>query len=126
MGAPRRVLVVEDDVEVVRLLEELLVEQGYEVLKARNGVEAMAAVAARPPELADVILLDLGLPLESGVSVLRFLRDVMQSGLPVIVLTGRADPEEETAVRKLGVSEYLRKPVSPERVLAAVARALRP
>lgn len=121
---PWRVLVVEDDTEVIRLLEQLLLEQGYQVLKARNGVEAMVAVSAPAPESPDVILLDLGLPLESGVSVLRFLRDVMQSGLPVIVITGRADPEEERAVRELGVSQYLRKPVSPEGVLGAISRAL--
>jgi len=121
---PRRVLVVEDDVEVMRLLEELLVGHGYEVLKARNGVEAMVALTAAPPEPPHAVLLDLALPLESGVSVLSFLRSVMQSGLPVIVLTGSADLEAETAVRELGVSAYLRKPASPDKVLAAISRAL--
>ena len=120
----RRVLVVEDNVEVMRLLQEILAGSGYEVLCARNGVEAMVALTAPPSSAPHVVLLDLGLPLESGVSVLSFLRNVMQSGLPVVVLTGRGDPDEEQAVRELGVSEYLRKPMSPEKVLAAIARAL--
>ena len=123
-GAPWRVLVVEDNAEVMRLLAELLVGRGYEVVRACNGVEAMAALTAPAPEPPHLVLLDLGLPLESGVSVLSFLRNVMQSGLPVVVLTGRADPEEESAVRELGVSAYLRKPASPEKVLAAISDAL--
>lgn len=119
-----RVLAVEDNPEVMRLLEEILAGSGYEVLCARNGVEAMVALTEPPSSAPHVVLLDLGLPLESGVSVLSFLRNVMQSGLPVVVVTGRADPDEEKAVRELGVSAYLRKPVSPEKVLAAIGRAL--
>jgi len=123
-SARRRVLVVEDSEELVHFLAELLAVNSYEVVSARNGVEAMVALTAPESEAPHVVLLDLGLPLESGVSVLTFLRNVMQSGLPVIVLTGRRDPDEEAAVRQLGVSSYLRKPASPEQVLAAIARAL--
>jgi len=124
-GTPRpRVLVVEDSDELMKFLEDLLVLNSYEVVSARNGVEAMVALTAPESETPHAVLLDLGLPLESGVSVLTFLRNVMQSGLPVIVLTGRREPDEEAAVRELGVSSYLRKPASPEQILAAVARAL--
>lgn len=124
-GTPRpRVLVVEDSDELMKFLGDLLVLNSYEVLSARNGVEAMVALTAPESETPHAVLLDLGLPLESGVSVLTFLRNVMQSGLPVIVLTGRREPDEEAAVRELGVSSYLRKPASPEQILAAVARAL--
>ena len=119
-----RVLVVEDNPEVMRFLDELLVLSDYEVVSARNGIEAMVALTAPKPESPHVVLLDLGLPLESGVSVLAFLREVMQSGLPVIVLTGRQDPDEEAAVRELGVSSYLSKPASADKVLTAISRAL--
>jgi len=119
-----RVLVVEDEAEVLRFLEELLAGHGYEVIEARNGLEAMVALTAADPQLPDVVVLDLGLPLESGVSVLTFLRTVMRSGLPVIVLTGGTDREEEAAVRELGVAAYLRKPASGQEVLAALLRAL--
>lgn len=119
-----RVLVVEDNPEVMHFLDELLVLNDYEVVSARNGIEAMVALTAPKPESPQVVLLDLGLPLESGVSVLAFLREVMQSGLPVIVLTGRQDPDEEAAVRELGVSSYLSKPTSTDKVLTAISRAL--
>jgi DNA-binding response OmpR family regulator len=118
------ILVVEDNEEIIRFLDALLVANGYAVVLARNGVEAMVALTAPQREAPDLVLLDLGLPLESGVSVLTFLRNVMRSGPPVIVLTGRQDPDEEAAVRKLGVSSYLRKPAPSEQVLAAISRAL--
>jgi len=120
----RVVLVVEDDAEVMSFLDELLSGNGYEVLKARNGVDAMVALTAPEAELPGVVLLDINLPLESGISVLSFLRKVMLSGLPVVVLTGSAGQEEEEAVRELGVSYYLRKPARSSEVLSALERAL--
>jgi DNA-binding response OmpR family regulator len=124
VGGNRRVLVVEDNAAVMQLLASLLADGDYEVVQAQNGVEAMVALTAPEPELPHAVVLDLGLPLESGVSVLTFLRNVMQSGLPVIVLTGRQDPDEEKAVRDLGVTAYLRKPAAPRQVLDALAGAL--
>jgi len=120
------VLVVEDDRATLSFIEAVLSDRDYdyEVIRAQNGVEAMVALTAPEPELPHVVLLDLGLPLESGVSVLTFLRNVMQSGLPVIVITGRREPQEVAAVRELGVSAYLQKPVLAHQVLAAVSRAL--
>ena len=118
------VLVVEDDAEVMSFLDELLSGNGYEVLKARNGVDAMVALTAPEAELPGVVLLDINLPLESGISVLSFLRKVMLSGLPVVVLTGSAGQEEEEAVRELGVSYYLRKPARSSEVLSALECAL--
>ncbi len=118
------VLVVEDDVAVARFLEALLLDRGYQVQQARNGVDALVALTAPRAELPDAILLDLGLPLESGASVLSFLRSVLRSGVPVVVLTGTRDPEDEAAVKALGVSAFLRKPASPDQVLHAVASAL--
>ena len=121
---PIRVLVVEDDLEVMKVLTEMLVQHGHEVVPAQNGVAAMVALTAPDPDCPEVVLLDLGLPLESGLSVLSFLRNVMRSGLPVVVLTGRNEPEEEAAVRALGVSDYLHKPASPSAILAAIAKAV--
>ena len=120
----RRVLVVEDNAQLTALLAEFLTGHGYEVIQARNGVEAMVSLTAPENEFPDVVLLDIGLPLESGVSVLSFVRQVMRNDVPVVVLTGRADPEDEAALRELGVSAYLRKPARPERVLAAIEQAL--
>lgn len=121
---PTRVLVVEDDPAVLRFLSDLLTAAGHEIITARNGVEAFIALTTPPPELPQVIILDLGLPLESGVTVLSFLRTVLNSGVPVVVLTGSQNPEEEHAVRELGISIYLRKPASPQQILAAVSKTL--
>ncbi|MFB3882233.1 MAG: response regulator [Armatimonadota bacterium] len=123
-GSRYRVLVVEDDLLVSRFLEALLLDRGYQVSQARNGVEALVALTAPASELPHAVILDLGLPLESGMSVLSFLRSVVRGGLPVIILTGRQDPEEEKAVRSLGVAAFLRKPANPEQVLGALAAAL--
>ena len=120
----RRVLVVEDEPPVMQFLDALLTQSGYEVLQARNGVEAMVALTAPRRNLPHAILLDLGLPLEDGISVLNFLRNVMRSGIPVIVLTGRQEPQEEAAVRELGITALLRKPPNSQQILSALAVAL--
>jgi DNA-binding response OmpR family regulator len=122
--AAGRILVVEDDAAIMSFLIALLSDRGYEVIQARNGVEAMVAVTAPKPELPDAILLDLGLPLEGGISVLNLLRNVLRAALPVIVVTGRQDPEEEAAIRELGVTAFLRKPVNTQQVLSALSLAL--
>jgi len=122
--ARRRVLVVEDEPPVMQFLDALLTQSGYEVLQARNGVEAMVALTAPRRDLPHAILLDLGLPLEDGFSVLNFLRNVMRSGIPVIVLTGRQEPQEEAAARELGITALLRKPPNSRQILSALAVAL--
>jgi len=120
----RRVLVVEDEPPVMQFLDALLTQSGYEVLQARNGVEAMVALTAPRRDLPHAILLDLGLPLEDGISVLNFLRNVMRSGIPVVVVTGRKEPEEEAAVRELGITALLRKPPNSREILSALSVAL--
>ena len=120
----RTCLVVEDEDELLAYLADLLASNDYLVTRARNGVEAMVALATPTNHIPDVVLLDLGLPLESGVSVLSFLRNVLQSGAPVVVLTGHNDPDEEAATTELGVSAYLRKPAGAEELLRAIEEAL--
>jgi DNA-binding response OmpR family regulator len=105
-------------------LDALLVDRGYQVIQARNGVEAMVSLTSGDSEFPHAVLLDIGLPLEGGVSVLSFLRNVLRSGLPVIVVTGRQDAEEEATLRRLGISAFLRKPPSADQVLSALTRAL--
>jgi len=116
--------VVEDNLQLLALLREVLVQKGYVVQSARNGVEAMAALSAPNHECPDAVLLDVGLPLENGVSVLQFLRRVMRSRAPVVVLTGRDDPEDRETLMRLGVSAYLTKPTPTEELLRALSRAL--
>jgi len=120
----RRVLVVEDNAELAAVLKDWLVRNGYQVLTARNGIEAVLFLTGPAPEFPDVILLDIGLPLSSGVSLLDFVRNILSSKLPVIVLTASADAEQEQELRKLGISRYLRKPAPLDQVLSAIDEAL--
>ena len=119
-----RVLIVEDNPEVMAVLRELLVRNGYDVREARHGAEALVQLSAPRESLPDLILLDIGLPLEGGVGVLAFLRRTLHSALPVIVLTASATFEQEQEIQQLGVSAYLRKPAPSELLLAEVRRAL--
>ena len=121
---PARVLIVEDNSEVMAVLRELLLRSGYDVQEARHGAEALVQLSAPRESLPDLILLDIGLPLEGGVGVLAFLRRTVHSALPVIVLTASATLEQEREIQQLGVSAYLRKPASSDLLLAEVKRAL--
>ena len=123
-GAGRFVLIVEDNLEVRNTLGRLLTAEGYRVRTVTNGAEALAVITDPRGELPDVVLLDLGLPAVSGVEFLTELRQNPRTPkLPVVVLTGRADLEEEKAVRQLGVSSYLKKPASREELCRALSRA---
>jgi DNA-binding response OmpR family regulator len=124
-GSAYQILVVEDDAGVARFLQALLTDRGYQVARAANAIEALVALTVPRAELPRAVILDLGLPLESGVSVLSFLRKVVGSGLPVVVLTGRQDPEEEAAVRALGVSAFLHKPADADQLIQALAGVIR-
>ena len=121
---PARILIVEDNPEVMAVLRELLLRSGYDVQEARHGAEALVQLSAPKESLPDLILLDIGLPLEGGVGVLAFLRRTVHSALPVIVLTASATLEQEREIQQLGVSAYLRKPASSDLLLAEVKRAL--
>lgn len=124
-GTPlSRVLVVEDNQELAAVLQELLTRHGYEVVIARNGMEALIPLSGPVTERPHLVLLDVNLPLQSGVSVLDFVRNALQSKLPVVVLTASANPAQEAELRRLGVSDFLRKPAPAQQVLAAVTSAL--
>jgi DNA-binding response OmpR family regulator len=120
-----RVLVVEDNAELRAVLGELLARHGFEADLAANGVEAMVALTSPDAPLPDVVILDVTMPLENGVHVLRFIRNGLRRFLPVIVLTASATSEQEEEIRGLGVEAYLRKPASADALLGAVRRVLR-
>jgi CheY-like chemotaxis protein len=118
------VLVVEDDDGVAEVVSEVLTRGGYSVERARHGAEAMVRLTAPDNGLPDLIVLDVNMPLENGVEVLRLVRRGLGRDVPVVVLTGGATPEQEEEMRVLGVSVYLSKPVSGEVLLEAVREAL--
>jgi type II secretory ATPase GspE/PulE/Tfp pilus assembly ATPase PilB-like protein/CheY-like chemotaxis protein len=120
-ATPVTVLLVEDEDSLRRVLRDLLERDGYRVLEASNGVQALDEIDRGAPE---VILLDLSIPQLDGFGVLTHIRNKPQlSDLPVIVLTARGDEEAEVRALELGASDFLTKPFRP-RALSARLQAL--
>ena len=118
----KRVLVVDDHLPVVRLIEERLTREGFEVFTAQNGAECLRTVAAERP---DLVILDLEMPIMDGLRALRALRlKPATSYLPVIILTVHKDKPDLIAGWMAGADEYLTKPCRMEDLVAAVNRVL--
>jgi two-component system KDP operon response regulator KdpE len=115
-----RVLVIDDEPQILRALRINLSVRGYEVTTAATGAAALRAAAETRP---DVIVLDLGLPDIDGSEVLAGLRGWMNA--PVIVLSARSDPAEKVAALDAGADDYVTKPFGMDEFLARLRAALR-
>jgi len=114
------VLVVDDEFGVVEVLDAILTDEGYRVVTATNGRQAMARIAEQRP---DLILLDYMMPVFDGVAVLHALSaDPGAAGLPIVVMS--ALPEEAISSETKHYTAFLRKPFRIRTVLAAIERAL--
>ena len=115
-----KILVVDDDSEMTKLLDTFLTGEGHEVLVAADGGTAVRATSSMEP---DLVLLDIVLGTEDGRDVLRELRLI--SDVPVIFLTGRGLESERIAGLKLGADDYIVKPFSLGEVSARIESVLR-
>jgi two-component system, OmpR family, KDP operon response regulator KdpE len=115
-----RVLVVDDDGQILRALRSNLTAQGYEVLTATDGAGALRAAAAGRP---DVVVLALGLPDLDGSEVIAGLRGWTQ--VPIIVLSGRTDAGDEVDALDAGADDYVTKPFGMAELLARLRAAVR-
>jgi two-component system KDP operon response regulator KdpE len=115
-----RVLVVDDEGGLARALAINLRAHGYDVETAPDGRTALAAAAARPP---DLVVLDLGLPDVDGVDVVRALR--AWTTVPVLVLSARQTQEQKVAALDAGADDYVTKPFGMDELMARVRAALR-
>ena len=115
-----KILVVDDDAEITKLLETYLTNEGFEVAVAANGSTALSAAASLEP---DLVILDIVLGSEDGREVLRELRLI--SDVPTIFLTGRGLESERIAGLKLGADDYIVKPFSLGEVTARIESVLR-
>jgi type II secretory ATPase GspE/PulE/Tfp pilus assembly ATPase PilB-like protein/ActR/RegA family two-component response regulator len=107
-GAPRKVLLVDDEDSLRRVMKDLLEREGYDVAEARDGVQALDQVDRVAP---DIIVLDLNLPGLDGYGVLSQLRSrPLTAAIPVIVLTAKGDEDNEVRVFELGADDFLTKP----------------
>nr|WP_193172411.1 phosphate regulon transcriptional regulator PhoB [Nisaea nitritireducens] len=118
-----KILIVEDEAPIVTLLRYNLEREGFEVLEAGDGEEAMLLAMEKSP---DLILLDWMLPLLSGVEVCRRLRRTPETkGIPVIMLTARGDEGDRIRGLNAGADDYITKPFSPSELIARIRAVLR-
>jgi len=116
----RRVLVVDDDVKTVELVKLYLNRDGYRVLTAYDGIEALRLAREGHP---DLIVLDLMLPGMDGLEVCRVIR--AESDVPIIMLTARTTDQDKLTGLDLGADDYVTKPFSPRELAARVRAILR-
>ncbi len=115
-----RVLVVDDERQILRALKVILREAGYEVIEAVSVEEALDQAAVRPPDAA---IVDLMLPDGSGVELCRRLRE--WSSMPIIVLSAIGEEEAKVEALEAGADDYVTKPFGPRELVARLGAALR-
>jgi DNA-binding response OmpR family regulator len=118
--AAARILLVDDDPSITTLLFEYLTEHGYEVAKASSGAAMRAELERAVP---DVVLLDIGLPGEDGLTLARYLRERYRVG--IIMVTGAGDVVDRVAGLEVGADDYIAKPFDPRELRARLKSVLR-
>ena len=118
--AGKKILVVDDDAKTVELVKLYLNRDGYKVLTAYNGIEALRLARESRP---DLIVLDLMLPELDGLQVCRTLRE--ESDVPIIMLTAKTTEQDRLIGLDLGADDYVTKPFSPRELAARVRAVLR-
>ena len=119
-----RVLIVDDEPDVRKVVRMTLTKAGYDVIEAEDGERAIAAIKeGENPLLLDVIISDIRMPKINGVEALNYFQQQWPS-VPLIVLTGFPDMEMATGFLKQGIVDYLVKPVEKEKLTASVAKAI--
>ncbi len=117
---PLKVLVIDDEPPIRKLLRMGLGTQGYQTIDAPNGKAALELLAEQP----DLVILDLGLPDLPGLELLRQIR-ARREGLPIVVLSSRGDEAAKVEALDLGADDYVTKPFGMEELLARMRAALR-
>lgn len=113
----KHILIIDDDIYIGNVIEEALIKEGYQVLRAYSGTEAIYVLSASTP---DLILLDLMLPGLSGEEVLSRIK-----GIPVIVVSAKIDVDDKVALLLGGAADYITKPFEMKELLARITVALR-
>ena len=122
MGQRKKILIVDDERDIVKALTIRLQVNGYDVVSAYNGAQGIFMAHKEEP---DLILLDIRMPAEDGFSVAERLRESDVTGrIPIIFLTGNPEKDAEGKAIELGARFYIKKPYDPEELLDAVKRAI--
>ncbi len=118
-----RILVVDDDPQIVRLLQSYLAKDGMTVLTAADGLEAMHVIRREQP---DLVVLDLMLPARDGWEIARLMRaDEQLAQIPILMLTARVEDDDKIVGFELGADDYVTKPFNPREIVMRVRAILR-
>lgn len=121
-GNLRKILIAEDDECQLEILDCRFRQQGFEVLRANSGAEAVVIARDQRP---DAILMDIDLPDANGIEVCKTLTDDLEtSDIPVVILSGSTDEDVVRQTRSAGSSFFMRKPFDPSALLIIVNRAI--
>ena len=120
MASMAKILVVDDELKIARLVRDYLVEAGFSVITASDGPGAVMLTRSEKP---DLVVLDIGLPGMDGLDVTRLIRS--SSTTPIVMLTARADETDRIIGLELGADDYVVKPFSPRELVARVKAVLR-
>lgn len=115
-----KVLLIEDDMSIIRFLKLSLETEGYKVIRAENGIEGISLFMSDNP---DLIILDLGLPDIDGIEALSQIR--AQSDVPILIVSAREQEKEKVEALDIGADDYITKPFHIKELLARVRVALR-
>jgi DNA-binding response OmpR family regulator len=119
----KRILVVDDDAEIVESLRMALESRGYSIIIGRDGNQGLALAERENP---DLVILDMMMPKRSGFLVLEKLRRTRAEPLPVIMITANEGSRHKAYAEMLGVSDYIRKPFAMDKLLDSVERVFKP
>ena len=117
---PKKILIVDDESQIVEICRDYLKAAGYETVAASNGLQGVALSRREKP---DLIVLDLMLPEMDGLDVCREIR--RESNVPIIMLTARVDETDKLIGIELGADDYITKPFSPRELVARIRVVLR-
>ena len=119
-----RVLIMDDEPDVRKVVKMILTKAGYDVIEAEDGEKAIAAIKeGENPLLLSVIICDIRMPKINGIEAINYFQQQWPR-VPLIVLTGFADMKMAIEFLKIGIVDYLVKPVAKEKLMNAVAKAL--
>ncbi|MBM98552.1 MAG: two-component system response regulator [Planctomycetaceae bacterium] len=117
----KRILLVDDDAEIIESLKYALSAKGYEILIARDGNQGLATAEREDP---DLVILDMMMPKRSGFLVLEKLRRSRPVPIRVIMITANEGSRHKAYAEMLGVDDYIRKPFAMDRLIESVTRLL--
>lgn len=123
VSSPKKILIVEDENDILQLVKLYLEKEGFRTVTAMTGAEALKQVKAEKP---DLIVLDLMLPVLDGLEVCKRLRSSPETAmLPIIMLTAKAEESDTVVGLELGADDYVTKPFSPKTLVARIKALVR-